>query len=279
MFTKVEVSNSGGTLTLQLGDTSSGIFVQEITGLDPVKATLQSSSFANQDGAVFQTSRRDTRNITFALGLDPDPAVSSVRALRQQIYSYFMPKSTVTLKFFVDDTDDTSEDGYQITGVVESCESAMFAQEPVVNISLICFDPDFIDPIPVIIYGNTVGSTVNTHINYVGTSETGIQLNVSFNRAVSGFTVFFSSPGNPTRTMDVSIPGGFLAGDSMNISSEWGGKGAYLVRSGGDNAALYAISPQSYWPKLQPGDNSFRVFVSGAAIPISLAYSTRYGAL
>jgi len=279
MFTKVEVSNSGGTLTLQLGDTSSGIFVQEITGLDPVKATIQSSSFSNQDGAVFQNSRRDTRNITIQLGLTPDPATSTVRTLRQQLYAFFMPKSTVTMKFFVDDVDDASEDGYQIDGVVESCDTAMFAQEAIVNISIICFDPDFIDPIPVILTGATVSTTAMTDIAYPGTSETGMQLSVQFDREVDNFTVYFSSPGSAVRTMDVVMPGGFLAGDIMNISSEYGQKGAYLVRDGGDSQALYAISPQSFWPKLTPGANSIRIQAFGAAVPTSISYSVRYGAL
>jgi hypothetical protein len=280
MFSKTEVRNSiGDLLTLQLGDTSSGIYIQEFTGLDPVKAAIVSSAFANRDGAVYQSSRRDTRNITIKLSLDPDPAVSTVRSLRQQLYNFFMTKSEVTLKFFVDEIDDSAEDGYQIVGRVESFASPMFAQEAVVDISIICFDPDFIDPVSVVLAGTTTAGTTPTHITYVGTSPAGILLNIEFDRACSGVTVYSGAPGMPTGSMDITIAGGFLAGDIMSFSSNPGDKGAWLVRSGGSSPALYAIAPQAYWPILYPGDNTIRVYASGAAIPTSLSYNTRYGGL
>jgi hypothetical protein len=280
MFSKTEVRNStGDLLTLQLGDTSSGIYIQEFTGLDPVKASIVSSAFANHDGSVYQSSRRDNRNITIKLSLDPDPAVSTVRSLRQQLYNFFMTKQMVTLKFFVDEIDDISEDGYQIVGRVESFASAMFAQEPIVDISIICFDPDFIDPVTVVLPGTTTAGTTPTHITYPGTSPAGMLLSIEFDRTCSAVTVYSGAPGMPTGAMNITIPGGFLAGDIMTFSSNPGDKGAWLVRDGGSSPALYAIDPQAYWPVLYPGDNTLRVYASGAAIPTNVSYNVRYGGL
>lgn len=278
MFTKTEVRNNrGGLLTLQLGGVSSGITVQDVSGLDPVKATIVSSAFANQDGAVYQSSRRETRNITFKLGLSPDPAVDTVRSLRRQVYNFFSPKSEVVMKFFVDDVDDSVEDGYQVLGRVESCESPMFTQEPIVNISIICFDPDFIDPIPVTLTGLSTTDVTPHHISYLGSSETGILLTLNVNRVLSQFTLYYTDANSVTWSMDVV--GSFIAGDVVAISTVPGNKYATLVRSGVITPVLYAVSPQSIWPELAPGDNWLRVYATGAAIPATVTYTTRYGGL
>jgi len=48
MFSTMVVLGDGssGSLTLQLGDISGGINLVDVSGLDPVKATLTSSNFA-----------------------------------------------------------------------------------------------------------------------------------------------------------------------------------------------------------------------------------------
>lgn len=275
-------NSSGGLLTLQLGDTSSGFYVQEFTGLDPVKANIVSSSFANQDGAIFQSARRDTRNITIKIGLDPDPAVNTVRGLRQQLYNFFMPKSQVTMKFFVDDTDDAVEDGYQIIGRVETMSSAMFSTSsgaPVVDISIICFDPDFIDPVTVTNSSLTSADTVSTHFPYVGTSPTGLVFTLNINRTVGEFTLYYMDPNSVVWSMDVVMPGNFIAGDVVTISTVPGNKYATLTRSGTQSSILYAVSPQSTWPQFAPGDNWLRVYATGASMPASVSYNTRFGGL
>jgi hypothetical protein len=274
----MEVTTSqGALLTLQLGDESTGIDILDITGLDPVKATIVSSSFANQDGAIYQSSRRDTRNIVMKLGLDPDPAVTDVLTLRRYVYSFFRPKSQVTLKFYVDDADDTVEDGYQISGVVESCESEMFTQTPEVDISIINFDPDFIDPNPVTVTGMTTADTDATYFPYAGTVETGITLTLNINQSLTEFSLYYVDGSQATWTMDVAYP--FVAGDLVTISTVPGSKFAQLTRAGVTTSILYAVSPQSVWAQLAPGDNWFRLFASGTSNPGSIAYSKRFGEL
>lgn len=274
----MEARNSQGSLlTLQLGDTSSGINIQSVAGLDPVKATLVSSNFANQDGALYESSRRGTRNITMTLELDPDPTVSTVLALRRYVYSFFRPKDQIELKFYVDDTDDSVEDGYQIAGVVESCESPMFVQDPLVNISVLCFDPDFQDPIPVTVSGLTTADVSATTIAYPGTVDAGVVFTLNVNRSVSAFTIYYTDPSANTWTMDVAYA--FVAGDVVTISTVPGDKYATLLRAGVTSSILYAISPQSVWFKFAPGSNGVRVNATGAGIPASLSYVKRYGEL
>lgn len=275
-------TSQGNGLTLQLGDVSSGLTVMDISGLDPVKATLVSSSFANQDGGVYQSSRRDSRNITMKLGLDPDPALASVLALRRFVYSIFRPKSEVTLKFFVDDTDDAIEDGYQIVGRVESCLSPMFAQQPQVDISIMCFDPDFVDPVQVVTTGITSVDASPTYFLYDGTVETGFAATISVHAAISEFSLIYKDGLNQLWNMDFAIP--LLAGDFVRVVTTPGSKEATLIRAGVYSSILYAVSPQSTWAEFAPGDNHLQLYVSGdvvtgGSLSATVAYNKRFGEL
>lgn len=278
MLTKVEVQNSqGALLTLQFVDDSGSITVQDIDGLDPVKAVLTSTSFANKDGEILQSVRRGPRNITIQLGLFPDPATTTMRALRNLVYSIFRPKTQIYLKAFVDDTDDSLEDGYYIVGTVESCESPMNVKEPNVSISIMCYDPDFIDQVPVTVTGMTTADTTPTHIDYEGTSETGFVATVNVNRSVSEITMYYTDANSNTWTMDFAYA--LLAGDVLTISTVPGDKYADLLRAGTTSSVLYGIPVQSAWPQFAPGDNWLRFSASGAGIPASVVYTKRFGAL
>lgn len=275
MLSHVEVRNAlGDLLDLQLTDPSSGFLIEEFGGLGPVKATIVSSSFAAMDGTQYQSSRRENRNITLQLALVPDYISSSVRNLRQQLYNFFMPKSEVNLKFYL-------IDGLvvEINGRVESCEPVLFTKEPKINISILCFDPDFLDINEVILSGTTVTDSTETLISYDGTIETGIVFTMTLNHAASSFTIYHRTPDGSIRTLDFAAS--LLTGDVLMISTVSGDKAVILTRSGVSSSFLYGMSAQSNWIELQPGDNYIRVYctASGAPIPYAIAYTPRHGGL
>ena len=141
MLTQLEARNSAGSLlSLQLEDISDGYVLQRVDGLDPVNAVLISSDYAQQDGAQFHSARRLTRNIVLTIGLEPDWAVDTVKSLRARLYSFFMPKSQVELRFI-----DSEDPTVSITGRIENCETVLFSKDPVIDVSIVCFDPDFIE--------------------------------------------------------------------------------------------------------------------------------------
>lgn len=273
MLTKVEVlTASGTTLALPLQDVGAGFLVKEIEGLDPVKATIVSSPFGTLDGSEYQSSRRENRNITIKLGLTPDFAFTSVQQLRRALYGYLMPKADVLLKFYMDDVLFV-----QIQGRVESLETPLFAKEPEVAISLLCFKPDFVVPTSVVVAGNTVATTTEQLIEYPGTIETGFLLTLNVNRTLAEFVIYNRLPSGETPSME--FVGGLVAGDVVKISSVAGNKYASLTRGGVTTSILWAISPVAAWINLFPGDNYFRVQASGAAIPFTIEYLTKYGGL
>lgn len=275
MLNKVEVlTEQGVLLTLPLQDISQGYSVQDIEGLDPVKATLVSSAFAQMDGEQYQASRREKRNIVLTLGYEPDYAVGTVMDLRKKLYSFFMPKQRVLLRFF-----QTGEPVLQIYGRVESLVSPKFAKEPTAVISLICFDPDFYNPSPIIIPGNTTSSSIEqTHV-YPGSVESGIIFRLLVNRDITEFTIYHRPPDDSLRQLDFSVATPLVAGDILTISTIPGNKYATLTRGGVDTSLLFGISPQSNWISLFSGTNKYRIYAEGTGIPYQIEYTTKYGGL
>jgi hypothetical protein len=254
---------------------SDGLALEEVEGLDPVKATLVSSSFAGEDGEQYHSARRDSRNIKFKIGLEPDYVATSVRDLRKRLYAFFMPKTQVSLRFVM-------SDGLyvDILGRIETFDAPLFVQEPEANISLMCYDPDFIDPVQKQLLNQlSVNTNEEILVQYPleGTVETGGVFTVRPNRAVSAFTFYHRPPDGTLRTLDFSIP--LLADDVLQISTVTGSKGITLTRGNTISSGLYGMSPQSNWLELQPGDNHLRLYLEGAPIPFDFTYYTRYGGL
>ena len=273
MINSVEVRNAAGTLlTLSLEDPSNGYEVRDIGGLDQVKATLVSSSFAGVDGSQYQSSRREERNITIKLGFDPDYVLSSVRSLRNNLYNWFTTKQEVHLKFFVDDDLEVN-----ISGRVETCETPLFSDSPEVNISILCFDPDFVDEEEIVEEGFTVSTTDEFFINYEGTVETGMVFVLELDRDVSDFVIYHTPPDGSTRIF--TFEAALLDGDILTINSNRGNKGIILNRGGTLSNLLYGRTPSSAWIELQHGFNNFRVYTTGAAVPFTMTYTNRYGGL
>lgn len=274
MITAVKVANDqGDLLTLPMDDASGGYAVEDIDGLDPVKATLVSSPFALLDGSQFQASRRDSRNIVITLSLEPDYVSGTLNDLRKELLQYFMTERRVYLTF-------TQSDGPDLTiqGRVESFDAPRFNPEVKATISIMCFSPDFVDPTEQEFEGNTTSGTTDSTIEYDGTIETGVIFTLNVNRTLSAFTITNRSEDNSIQTME--FEGDLVDGDTVIISSVVGNKGVWLVH-GADApiSILYCVSPTSNWVQLFPGDNAFRVQATGAAIPYTVEYTDKYGGL
>lgn len=283
LLNAVKVTNSqGSVLNLPLENPTTGFVVRNITGLGPVKATLVSSSFANQDGAQYHSSRREPRNIVLTLGLEPDYAYQSVHALRDELYKFFMPKTEPTLSFHLVDkfTQNISlkTKDLVIEGRVESFECDLFTKDPEAVISLMCFDPDFVDPTINYFNGGVDTSLTESILVYEGTVETGVIFSYGPEDDISNFTIYHHRPDGTLSTIDFAYP--LLAGDSVEISSVRGSKYVLLRRGGVESSILYAISPQSGWLELQPGENRLRVYaVTTIPMGYDIAYTNKYGGL
>jgi len=273
MLSQVDVTNSrGNVFSLTMEEDDGPYQVDDIEGLDPVKATLTSSSYAGSDGELFQSAKRPARNIKIKLDLDPDFNPKNYSDLRKDLYPYFMPKAKITMRFY-----DTSGLYLDIEGVVEDMSSPMFEQDPNVTISVMCYQPDFIDTQMVTVEGLTVDDGTNTEIDYPGSVEAGTVLTLNVNRALDEFTIYNMDEGGNLYQLDFSDP--LLAGDVLVVSSLKGNKGITRTRASVTSSVLYGRSAQSSWIQFVEGLNQFRVYAEGDPIPYVLEYVVRYGAL
>jgi hypothetical protein len=273
MLTKVEARNPAGTLvSLELSDFTDGFAIKDIGGLGPVKATLTSSKFAGAPGAQFLSAHREERNITFQIGLEPDYVETSVKDLRAILYDVFMPENQVDLRLF--DDDGTTVD---ISGWVETCEPTLFTDEPSVDISVMCFDPDFVEIDSITVEGETVEDSTTFTITYEGSVPAGFEFVLSVDRVLSDFSIYHTPPDGVTRTMDFAID--LVADDILTFNTGTGEKTVTLLRSSTLSSVLYALTPQSPWSQLAKGDNVFRVSAEGDPIPFTIEYTPRHGGL
>lgn len=254
-------------------DASNGYAVRDIQGLDPVNASLTSSTMAQLDGAQPQNARRDTRNITIKLGLTPNYVDNTVDSLRSGLFDYLMPKSNIGMGFY--------KDGnlYAVaSGQVETFENNMFSADPEVDISIICYDPDFYAPAVTSVILSTVSTTDLHTFSYLGSSDAGVIFTLSVDRDLPSIDLYNTAPDNTTQHF--SMIGSFVAGDVITINSIPGQKSVSLTRAGIATSALSYVDPTaSGWITFQRGDNHFRAFSSGAALSYTLAYTTKYGGI
>ncbi len=268
------VSPQGDILSLSIVDATEGLVFEDISGLDPVNANIVSSSFANGDGDIYQSSRREKRNIVFKLNIDPGYVTTSVVDRRSLLYSFFMPKKRVLLRFYTD-----SFPVVDIWGRIESFESPLFVKDPKATISIICVDPDFFEEQTILVNGNTVSDTTEMAINYDGSVDTGTTFKLYVNRSLPNFSIYQRTADDTLQTLDFATPDPLIAGDLLEISSNPGAKGAWLTRAGIRTSILYGISPSSPYITFDEGENDIRVYSAGAAIPYTFEYTRKYGGL
>lgn len=283
MLAKVEIENSqGSVLELKIQDSTNGYRVRDIGGLDPSKANVISSPFALLDGAQYQASRRETRNIIFFIGIDPDYSSTLTALLRANLYKFVMPKSKVTLRFYME--------GWPIVfigGYIESLGSAMFTADPVAVVSILCMNPNFSSVDSTVISGEAthvtrtaseiVSGALAASLPYEGSIETGFIFAMTIPNARDTLTGFSIIRGSNA----LSFVGNLGEGDLIEISTISGDKYAYVTRKGTTTkvSILYGVSPNSEWIALIPGANDIIVKAAGDPIPWSITYYKRYGGL
>lgn len=273
MLNKVEVTNAQGImLPLSLVNPDLGFKVRDVEGLDPVKATIVSSSQALLDAKVYQSSQREERNIKIKMGVEPDWILTTVEDLREQLYDYFMPKAILYQKYYRD-----GKPPVDIVGYVESFDFPLFTADPVGTASIICLDSDFVDPVPVVLPGSTVSTLVETPYTYAGNIETGFVFQLNVNRDLSGFTLYNTAADSVLKQLAFVYP--LINGDVVRISTVPGDKYVRVTRGGVTSDILYAMSPTSNWLQFFKGVNKFRAYAEGASIPYTITYKTRYGGL
>jgi len=289
MIKSVTVTNPNGeSLKLELRRPElSGFLIQEITGLGPCQATINSTELATNDGALFNSSRVASRNIVMTLRFLENP---TIEITRQRSYKFFPIKKRIN---FLIETDERICEAW---GYVESNEPNLFSSASGTQISIICPDPYFYSAGPdgqtltvfnglepsfefpfgneslagqILLMGVLQFKTEQT-IYYSGDAEVGIVISLKALDVVQEITIYNTGSRETmfidTDKIELLTGSGIIGGDEIVISTVKNDKYAVLVRNGTIVNILNCIDRDSDWFKLVHGDN---IFAYGAVFGIA----------
>lgn len=280
MIKSISVTNYlGESITLELlRPDKSGIYIKEIEGLGPANANINIKELATSDGAAFNSSRVNSRNIVITLGFLQHPTIEEMRL---STYKYFPIKQR--LKFTIR-TDTRIAETY---GYVESNEPDIFSQNETTQISIICPDPYFYSAGPdgnhvtvfsgvepafefpfsneslsenLIELGYIQYSTEQT-IYYSGDAEVGVLITIHAIGDAKNITIYNTGTREvmkiDTAKIESLTGSGIVNGDTILISTVKGDKFVMLFRNGVYTNILNALDRDSDWFSLAKGDNIF----------------------
>lgn len=257
-----------------------GLIIKNITGIGPVKASINTTDLAVSDGAIYNSARAGSRNIVFTFQLLEDPQTNLVETVRQRTYKYFPLKKQLTLTF------ETDHRVCEIKGYVESNEPDIFQKEETIQISIVCPNPYFYLPdsaivlngveseftFPfsnesleddLIIFGNIV-SSVSTEYIYDGDVDSGVLFYMHCMDDVKNVTVYnMTTRERMTINTSVikSIVGGedddLISGDDIYLSTISGNRYISLIRGGKEYNILPCIPKITDWITVVKGGNVF----------------------
>lgn len=281
MLTEVKAYSSwrsAPTLPLDSGGRAETDLIQirNINGLDPVKASVNTSPFGSVDGASYVGSSVLSRNIVLTLHPNPDWDLWTYEKLRRLLYSYFMPKRPTRLVFYSDDMIPV-----EISGVVEAVDVNIFSKDPELLVSIICPDPYFTALDPIVLTGQSGTNPDVELIEYNGTVETGILVKVTKSTDASPTDIAIQL-GDPRITF-FAVKAVLESALYFEMSSLPMQKYVQNVNIGSgvitNLLSKVHVQEGSLWPTLQPGENEFSVITDIGAHDWELTYFERFGGL
>lgn len=284
MYT-AKIENVNGEVML-LTNKESKYQVVSITGLNPPKAQINTTPIVGLDGAKFNSSKLETRNIVITIRLNSD-----VEANRQALYNFFVTKKWCRF-YYTNGSRNVYIDGY-----VDSVECDLFSSGEMAQISIICTEPYFkaltvIEtdmslirglfvfpfsindgfPIPFSQYENAP----NARIYNSSDGETGIIFKIKVNTNVSSVKIEKTNSGEY-----IELNNSFLVGDEISINTNAGNKSIKLTRNSTVTDLLSKLTNNSVFFQLNQGYNNFSYSTSlgesdNEDLTVSLLYRKSY---
>jgi len=249
------------------------IQIRNIDGLDPVKATVNTSLYGSVDGASYVGGSVAGRNLVLTIHPNPNWDNWTYEALRKLLYSYFMSKRSIRLVFESDDMAPV-----EISGIVEDVAVNPFNKDQEIQVSIVCPNPYFSSVDPVVLTGQS-NMSQPVVIDYKGTIETGFKVKVTY---VSGTapTTIEVQVGEPQVT-DLVVSSGVDASNYYEMNSVAMRKYVQNINIG--SGVITNILPKvlegSTWPLFQPGENEFLVITNQGVQDWELTYFEQFGGL
>lgn len=266
---QAKIENSSGNI-MTLTGVEPTYQIISITGLNPPSAQINTTTIVGLDGAVFNSSKLQTRNLVLTVKIN-----GNVEQNRLLLYSYFKTKDWCKF-YYTNESLDVSIEGY-----VESVECDLFSNSEMAQISILCpypyfkslseiltdsskSIPQFYFPFSINIGEPVVISTLDESSGIAvynsSESETGVTVQINILDACSSIEIK-----NITTGDDFEINFSFLANDTVIINTNKGQKSIKLIRSGVISNIFSAIQQGSVFFQLAPGVNNFEYLVDNSA--------------
>lgn len=266
-------------------DDKTGLFITEIEGLGPVKATVNMTQLATADGDIYNSSRLAGRNIVIKARFTYADTIEEARLMS---YKYFPIGHKLKFKIKTENRLAETE------GYVESNEPNIFSKESDMQVSVLCESPFFFSvdedgkqqtnfsnvvamfefPFsnesltePLLEFGRIINKKENT-VYYDGDAETGCVIHLHAIGNVEMVNIYNIKTGEKmvldTDKLETLTGNKIIYGDTITISTVKGNKYITLLRNGVTYNILNILGKDTEWFQLARGDNLF-------------AYTAEYG--
>lgn len=272
----------GDRIRLELGRPEiTGFLIKSITGLGPVKANVNTTEVATNDGSMFNSARLSQRNIVIQMAFVNTIYGEDIEEVRQKSYKYFPIKKNVELVI------ETDNRYVRTIGYIESNEPDIFSKQEGSQISIICPDPYFysasedgnnvtdfysIDPMfefpfsnesltaPLLVFGEIQIKTEGV-VTYYGDSEIGVMIYIHAIGPATNINIYNTETREVmsinTTKLEALTGKGIVASDDIIINTLKGEKSITLVREGVSYNILNCLDKNTDWFTLAKGDNIF----------------------
>lgn len=278
----------------------SGLIIDNIDGMGPPQADINSNEVATIDGGIFTSARAQQRNIVITLSMMFDVLIEDSRL---KTYKYFPIKKPVTIELITDRRHGVC------TGYVESNTPTVFTNHESTQISIICPDPYFYEleqsievftgvkslfEFPfrndsltenLLIFGDIREDNRGT-LDYKGDVDTGILITCHvMTGSVENLTIWNTDTLERMRidTQKITQLFGvtFSQGDDIIINTKTGEKQVQLLHEGRYYNIISCVAKDANWFQLTAGPNTF-TFVADSGesgMMMTITYRNAYGGM
>lgn len=235
--------------------------ITQISGLNPPSATINNSVVGLNDGAKYNSSRVEVRNLVLTVNIK-----RYIESNRIKLYNYFKTKQWIKIYY------KNKARKVYVEGYVESIECDLFTVNETMQISIICPQPyfkavdDMIFDISQVlslfefpfsiendgIEFSTYDKTLTASVVNAGDVETGVIIELSATGEVKN-PVIYNAGTREFFKLEITMK----TGDLIKINTNKGSKSIELTRNGVKQNIINSVGFGSSWFQLDVGDNLF----------------------
>lgn len=251
-----------------------------LTGVGPVKATINFTKAGTQDGGKVNSATVDPRNLLLTVYLKRD-----IARARQHLYGWLVPKQYIKVYYEADGLEVCTE------GTVETAEVDPWTQEENVASSIICpwpywldltetytdasqVSPQFEFPFSIEDEGvafSTKSNITSTVIQNEGTVDAGLTFELKATLRTLQPRIY-----NMTTGQHIGFYVDMWPGDVLRVTTSVGNKRVTLIRDGEEYNYINKVMPDSDWPVMVVGTNEFSYTVDEGEIELGIYHTNQY---